>query len=595
MRSRYSIRREMMDQPSSECLRDENWPKQLMSSLHLLQYNNVKCDSCLVGTDGGKTVAHGIVLAAASPFLSNRLWGIGDSVMDIDAKSDAIKKVVNFIYSGEIIASEYSSWPELLNLARHLQIPSLVAMCSQQVDALSSPHCMGQRPEAESKPDSSFSFFDTKSDALTPSTSVEMGLSPNPDAGASCSKTEPGCFDGVTTLGERMESSSSESSVFPDMKLKRLSPPSLDIHTHEAGSISGSLGVGSSDDGHQSPVSASVSTHEAMVSSLGMSSPDSKHTPVKIARQKEGFIGDCSECGLLLGSPEAARLHRNVHTGHKPYICELCNKEFDSKRALTIHMRNIHEEVSGGMGTFPCGICGKILASKIGLKIHVDTHSTYRRKYVCNICSKVLTTPLGLKNHELNHRAIKETFSCQICGKVLTTKLGLKLHEFNHSGVKQSFFCQYCNKKLTTKLGLQLHEESHRNTSGRHQCHICNQVMPSALALRSHITSQHDDTPGTFECQVCKKLLTSRANLQAHEQMHSETKTLYQCNFCHKSLSTKSSLKLHEDLHWRPDKAQFPCPICSMVFTTRASCELHHMEHIRQANEITRAIHGEPI
>ena len=597
----------------SEVFSDDDWCRHLMSCIHRLQYGNVKCDACLLGTDGGMTMVHGIIMAAASPVLSSRLWGSASSppvMIDIEAKSETIKKVVEFVYSGQVTTANFCTWDALLDLARRLEIDSLLRLCSQHVDDA----CLGQMMDGRKKNSSSvsastFPYFEKNPGLMSPSSSnppeldLQVTSSPmssdreNQNQNQNC-KVEEDCFEGVTTLPGRMMPATSEA-IYTEMKTKEMSSPMMAIPPRDQTmSEPTSMASRSSEEGdggdsrqqQQQQVPQQQQQQELAV-------PTTSSIPLKIARQKEGFIGDCPDCGLLLGSPEAARLHQNVHSGLKAYSCEICKKQFDTKRSHTLHLRNVHHEGSssiGGIG-FSCTICGKVLASRLGLKVHEETHAPIRRKYVCTICSKVLTTPLGLKNHELNHRSIKESFTCSICGKVLTTKLGLKLHEINHSGVKQLFFCQYCNKKLTTKLGLQLHEESHRNTGNRHRCHICSQVMASESTLRTHLASHSNDAPGTYECNVCKKMLTSRANLQAHEQMHSEGKMLYQCNFCNKVLSTKSGLKLHEDLHWRPDKAQYPCPVCDMVFTTRAACELHHMEHIRQANEISRALGNDPI
>lgn len=68
--------------------------------------------------------------------------------------------------------------------------------------------------------------------------------------------------------------------------------------------------------------------------------------------------------------------HRTVHTGHKPYMCEQCGREFRERSTLREHVR-IH---TGAM-PFACDFCGKRFRFKGVLTVTVS----YAILYVCTI------------------------------------------------------------------------------------------------------------------------------------------------------------------------------------------------------------------
>ena len=54
-----------------------------------------------------------------------------------------------------------------------------------------------------------------------------------------------------------------------------------------------------------------------------------------------------------------------VHEGKKPFKCEICEKNFANKTALTKHTATVHEEQK----SFKCEICDYCCSQKRNMKL----------------------------------------------------------------------------------------------------------------------------------------------------------------------------------------------------------------------------------
>ncbi|MFX1294556.1 MAG: C2H2-type zinc finger protein [Promethearchaeota archaeon] len=107
--------------------------------------------------------------------------------------------------------------------------------------------------------------------------------------------------------------------------------------------------------------------------------------------------------------------HQVIHTGERPYICDIYGEAFKYKTNL-----NSHRKLHSGEKPYICEECGKAFAHLDYLKEYIKTYSG-KKPYVCNICNKAYTNRRSLKRYiETEHQKIR--YACDYCGKIYSRR-----------------------------------------------------------------------------------------------------------------------------------------------------------------------------
>ncbi|KAK4884952.1 hypothetical protein RN001_001223 [Aquatica leii] len=243
--------------------------------------------------------------------------------------------------------------------------------------------------------------------------------------------------------------------------------------------------------------------HKCTISMCKIRLQDSSKMDYHVKCHAEGAF-KCPECLELFSfwKPLTGHLWRVHKIDMELYSCDMC----DYKTFSLGKLNNIHRLIHSDHKAFNCDVCQKAFKNTKQLRNHKITHKEKSNQFnhVCAICEKVFTNRRQMRVHmDGVHNKIKP-FLCNYCGYKGASKSALKMHIRQHTGEKP-FSCDFCEYTTADHNSLRRHKLRHTGHKP-YKCEHCDYACIQSSTYKVHLRTKH---PGLekdylFICQECQ-------------------------------------------------------------------------------------------
>ncbi|SBT31031.1 krox-like protein. putative [Plasmodium ovale wallikeri] len=324
---------------------------------------------------------------------------------------------------------------------------------------------------------------------------------------------------------------------------------------------------------------------------LGEDSPGENRTILRVKKEAKngGSSADieartCSICNSLFVNSKLMQRHMmSVHSGERPYECEICFKRY--KRADHLKIHRMKHDVNKEEMKFQCPICHLFFKTSKQMNNCKSKHMMAYPKGSYSENNSVPNEngeseenpPMGVANTEIvtlpvsgdeQGESYESGRSCERGGRdalVNAEELGegkVKKEESTSSNISIEIrTCNVCNMIFANKKLMKRHLMSVHSDSRPYKCEMCTKTYKRSDHLKKHILTHKDNKEKIkYTCLICEISFDTPKELRTHKIRH------YTCPYenCSYSYSTISKMKYHLNKH--KCNLFYTCPVCTKKF-----------------------------
>lgn len=133
----------------------------------------------------------------------------------------------------------------------------------------------------------------------------------------------------------------------------------------------------------------------------------------------------CSDCEKCFAQKCQLVAHRRMHHGEeKPFTCDRCGFKFATSSNYKIHIRQVDGSETPPLHRYFCTFIWRCVSFRL--------HSG-EKPYICDICGQAFAQSSTLTYHKRRHTGEKP-YQCDLCGMSFSVSSSLIAHARKHTG-----------------------------------------------------------------------------------------------------------------------------------------------------------------
>ncbi|KAJ3594333.1 hypothetical protein NHX12_003640 [Muraenolepis orangiensis] len=151
----------------------------------------------------------------------------------------------------------------------------------------------------------------------------------------------------------------------------------------------------------------------------------------------------CPKCDKTFDRAGKYESHTRVHTGEKPFQCDVCLQRYSTNSNLTVHKKKHASDAPAQKKEHKCPFCSKLHASRKTLTKHVRRfHPDQVQEFLAMRTKK------------------SDGWKCAVCLKTFTRRPHLEEHMILHSQ-DRPFKCTFCDQHFKSRFARLKHQEKY--------------------------------------------------------------------------------------------------------------------------------------